>query len=191
MMINIGGFESTLKTIPCSYNFARIWICQHRLQRGVYLSTPKKFFVTCCKHCIMISRHCYKICYVKAARKNTFPRQRRQHHYTTKMSDLLLNLQPEGAFRVVILNRQHDVTEKSGDVCEFESTTSINKYNVLTNTTFKKHFFWLGLVTRRQIHAQTVNIVVWMDHAFCPYYCAFLIQPVILANACVFHMAGK
>ena len=139
-MINIGGFESTWKTIPCSYKFARIWICQHRFQRGVYLSTPRKSFVTCCKHCIMISYRCYKICYVKAARKPTFPRQRRrsQHHYITRTSNVLLTLQPDNAFRVVILNRQHDVTEKSGDVCEFDALTSLNKYSELINTTFKK-----------------------------------------------------
>ena len=140
MVINIGGFESTWKTIPCSYKFARIWICQHRLQRGAYLSTPSNFFVTCCKHCIMISHRCYKICYVKAARETIFLRQRRrsQHHYITKLSNVLLNLQPDSVFRVVIPNRQHDLTEKSGEVCEFHAATSLTKYDVLTNTSCEK-----------------------------------------------------
>ena len=102
----------------------------------------------------------------ESSKRTTYPRQRRrlQHPYITKMNKVLLNLQPDSAFRVFISNHQHDVTENSGEGCEFHATTSLTKCNVLTNTSFvsnksNKHFFSFGLV--------------------------------ILANARVIHMTGK
>ena len=140
MMINIGGFESTWKTIPCSFRFARIWICKHKLQRSLYPPTPRNFFVICCKLCIMISQHCYKICHVKVAWKTTFPRppQRSQHYYITKINNALSTLQPDSSFLVVISNCQHNVTETFDNVCKFHMLPTLSAYNVRTNTSTEK-----------------------------------------------------
>ena len=140
MMINIGGFESTWKTIPCSFRFARIWICKHELQRSLYPSTPINFLLTCCKLCIMISQRCYKICHVKVARETLYPRprQRSQHYYITKISNALSTLQPDSSFLVVISNCLHNVTETFGNVCNFDMPPTLSVYNVGTNTSTEK-----------------------------------------------------
>ena len=134
MVINVGGFGGTWKTIPCSYRFARVWICQHSFQRGVHLSTQRNSFVTCCKYCIMISHRCYKICYVKVAKGITFMMQRTQHQYVIKLNNVLSNLQPDNAIPIVIPNGQYNMTTKYGEVCEFHAMASLSTYNVRANT---------------------------------------------------------
>ena len=136
MVINIAGFGSTWKTIPCSYRFARIWICKHKQREKADLSVPRNSFVTCCKHCIMITNRCYKICYLKVTRGTKFPkqRQRRQHHYLTKMSNVLSALQPNRAFHIAISKGQHNVTDMYSEICELHAMTSLLSYNVRANT---------------------------------------------------------
>ena len=133
MVINIGGFKSTWKTIPCSFRFAHIWICKHKLQRGVSLSTPRNIIVTCCKHCLMISHHCYKSFHVNAARKITFPRHQQgsQHHYITNIINALSNLEPYISFLIVLSNSQHNLTETYGKVCEFHVLANISTAKLL------------------------------------------------------------
>ena len=136
MVINIGGFESTWKTIPCSYMFARIWICKHKLGRRVYPSTAGISVVTCCKHCMMISHLCHKMCYAKEIAETTLPKhqKRSQHDYITKMIDVLSTLEIDSAFRVVISNTQYNMTDIYSKVCEFHVTPSWSKYNARENT---------------------------------------------------------
>ena len=134
MVIKIGGFGSTWKTIPCNFRFARVWICQHRLKSVVDLSSPSNSFVACCKDCIMISHHCYQICYIKVAREIIFPRQGKRHKYITKMNNVLSTLQPDRVFRIVISNRQHNVTKKYGEVCKLHAFALVSTYDLHANT---------------------------------------------------------
>ena len=84
----------------------------------------------------MISYLCYKICRGTVVRETTFhrPQQRSQHHYITKMSNVLFALQPDKTFRIVISKSLPNVIEIYGNACEFRPVTPLSTYHERTNT---------------------------------------------------------